>query len=138
MSNGEETYAKIHEAVLKSLQNFAPEWDDLAQAAYDGFTADLEDDLTLDLELELGIDPEIVFTVDVTTDADSTTVKKSRPLSAMLADLHEWHGDDALEALERSVSRFSSRSSSSRVMPGALPVSRRWRRSIPSWRRARQ
>jgi hypothetical protein len=109
--NGTKTYAALQQSVSAALQahmeSFRPDWDDLAQAAYDGFTKDLaEGDLVAELDTESDADePELVFRIAVATDASTTTIKQTLPLSKLLLDLHDCD-DDMLDALELSLSRF--------------------------------
>lgn len=109
--NGEKTYAALQRSVSKAIKahmaSFSPDWDDLAQAAYKGFTKDMaEGDLVAELDTESDTDePELVFRIAVATDAETTTLKQTRPLSELLLELHDCD-DEMLEALELSLRRF--------------------------------
>lgn len=111
--NGEKTYAAIQKSVSKALKahmkSFRPDWDDFALAAYKGFTKDLAGgDLVAELDTEDDTDdPELVFRIAVATDAETVDIKRTRPLSELLFELHECD-DEMLDALELSLTRFKA------------------------------
>ena len=115
MTNGAETYGAIREGIIKSLiDNWHPDWDDIAEKAYQGFIKDLGEDLSVfciasdddeDLESkETPIKSEIIIDVYITDAADCPQIGKNILLSDALAEMFKSYESWAVEKmLENSI-----------------------------------
>ena len=113
MGSGNKMYDAIKEGVLNSLSDFNPDWDTLANDAYEGFIEDLKDDVRVDIfsfEEDENTDEEAVLQAYIADDGDESCIGKSALLSDLLIDLaYITSREHAVRVLSNSVAAFQAK-----------------------------